>query len=167
MIVNSGIPSNSRADEPLNAGVQAFVVSVPTRLGITAPAQVNITHDLTDAVQRFPAQQWSVRGNSRGGMVIEFSIAKAFKHHQIESAKNDARLSLSVTSTDGPATWLVTQPSDQTSLSNDDETAVVQATSDDVGSAMLELNVDFVAAPSVSLATGDYTMEVVCTISTP
>ncbi|MGB7324950.1 MAG: hypothetical protein WBD31_08755 [Rubripirellula sp.] len=167
VIVVSGIPSRSRADEPITAGAQAFVVTVPSRIGVTAPAAVNITHDLTDVAQQFPAQQWSVRGNSRGGMVVEFAIAEAFKHRQIESAKNDASLSLSVTSTEGPATWLVTQPSDRTSISSDDETAVVQATSDDVGTAMLGLNVEFVAAPSVSLATGDYATEIVCTISTP
>lgn len=144
---------------------QKYTVTVPTNISITAPADVAITHDETDADQAFPAQQWTVKGNVLAGVSVSFSTGTAFTHTTDASFKRDAKLDLSVASNNGPGSWTVSQASDQTDYDNSDEVATVQAASDGVGRATFDLAVSFITEEFGTFAAGDYDTTVTGTVT--
>ena len=143
---------------------QEFVVEVPAKSSVVAPAAVAIVHDQTELPQVFPAQFWSLSGNSPLGMVVDFAVNQAFTHRLNGSSKGDAELRVRVHETSGPASWTATKAIDATSFANSDEHAVVQVMSDAAGSARIDLGVRFLT--SAELATGEYVTTVFCTITT-
>ncbi len=147
------------------SATQSFVVNVPTKASVVAPSAVSITHDLSDSAQAFPGQFWSINGNTLSGMVVEFSVDQAFTHHTQQLAKSDAELSVRIHETTGPARWTATKSIDATSIADADEHAIVQVTSDSVGSATIDLGVRFLS--NAELATGAYSTTVFCTVTVP
>lgn len=147
------------------SGSQKFTVIVPTNIAIVPPADVTITHDQTENNQPFPPQPWTVRGNSLAGVTVSFSTTNAFVHTSDPSFVRNAQIGLSVGNTIGPANWTVVQASDTTDFAANDGVATVQASSDGVGRATLNLNVSFVTDGFGSFAAGNYESTVVGTIT--
>lgn len=148
-----------------NNASQGFTVVVPQSISISAPAAVSLTHDQTNNPQAFPAQPWVVRGNSRAGVNVSFATATPFVHVDDASFKRDARLSLAVGTVQGPATWTVNVNNDQTNYVNNDNSALVSATSNGVGRATFNLSVTFVTEEFGVFAAGDYLTTVVGTVA--
>ena len=144
---------------------QTFRVVVRTNISITATELVEITHDESDADQSFPAQQWVVKGNVNEGVLVTFVAQTPFIHTVDDTFKRDARLSLAVASSVGPATWTVTEPTDETDYGTDVNTASVAATSDGVGRANFDLSVQFITDDFGTFAAGNYESTVVGTVS--
>ena len=148
-----------------NSAQQGFTVVVPQSISITAPAAVSLTHDQTDNPQAFPAQQWVVRGNSREGVNVSFATATPFTHVDDDTFKRNAQLSLALGTVQGPATWTVDVNNDQTDYVNNDNAALVSASSDGVGRATFNLSVTFVTGEFGEFAAGDYLTTVVGTVA--
>jgi hypothetical protein len=146
-------------------GTQKFKVIVPTNVQITAPSNVVITHDQTEADQSFPAQQWIVRGNTLAGCSVSFSTNTAFIHTVDTSFKRDAQLGLALNTKTGPATWTVSQASDTTNYVGSDEVATVVASSNGVGRGTFDLSMKFVTNGFGSFAAGDYETTVTGTVT--
>lgn len=148
-----------------NSASQGFTVVVPQSISITAPAAVSLTHDQTDNPQAFPAQPWVVRGNSRAGVNVSFATATPFTHAADSTFKRDAKLNLALGTVQGPATWTVDVNNDQTDYINNDNAALVSASSDGVGRATFNLSVTFVTEEFGVFAAGDYLTTVVGTVT--
>lgn len=145
---------------------QAFIVNVPANLSITAPnGGVSITHDETDNDQAFPSQLWDVRANALLGATVTFSTNQAFRHTVDPTFQRDARLDLAISSSSGPANWLVAAASDQTNYAGADGIATVQAISTRPGQATFDLSVTFVTTQWDTLASGDYVTVVTGTLA--
>lgn len=144
---------------------QKFKVVVPTSISITAPDEVELTHDETDGNQAFPQQLWIVKGNTLTGVTVSFTTQSAFTNVTDPTFKRNALIALSVGSSLGPATWSVTQASDQTNYALNDENAVVQASSNGVGRAVFNLAVTFITDTYGTFAEGDYETTVVGTVT--
>ena len=147
------------------SGSQKYTVVVPSSLTITAPADVSLTHDESDNDQAFPAQQWVVKGNSLNGVSVSFATSQAFKHTTEPTYKRDLTLGLAVASSNGPATWNVTQASDTTDYVGSDEVATVAASSNGVGRATFDLSVTFITDSFGTFAAGSYETTVVGTLT--
>lgn len=143
---------------------QAFKVVVPTGLSITAPVAAQIVHDETNDEQQFPAQEWIVKGNASAGLNVTFATQDTFKHTSGNYQRN-ARLSLGLGATQGPATWQITKATDVTDYAANDQIADVTASSNGVGRANLALTVAFVTEEFGVFAAGDYDMTVVGTVA--
>lgn len=148
-----------------NTGSQTLTVSVPQSISITAPSAVSLTHDQTDNPQAFPAQPWIVRGNSSAGVTVNFAITSPFTHATQPEFKRNAKLNLSVGTTQGPATWTVGVAQDQTDFAASDNIAQVSASSSGAGRASLNLGVTFLTDEFGVFAAGNYTTTVVGTVS--
>ena len=159
------IVSLSSVASAQTTGSQKYTVTVPTNISITAPVDATITHDESDNDQAFPAQQWTVKGNTLAGVSVTFETDQAFTHTTDNSFKRDAKLDLSINTNSGPATWNISQASDQTDYDNSDEVASVQASSDGVGRATFDLAVSFLTGEYGSFAAGDYETTVTGTVT--
>lgn len=146
-------------------GSQEYKVIVPESVGVLPPGAVQITHDQTDNPQAFQDQTWSVRGNSTKGVNVAFKVETPFVHTTNNAWKVDAKLDLSVGTTQGPATWSVTKATDQTNHAGSDPDALVQATSNGVGRANMILKVTFLSPQWGTYAAGDYVTTVVGTVA--
>lgn len=146
-------------------GSQTFTVSVPQNISITAPAAVGLTHDQSDNPQAFPAQAWTVRGNSLGGVNVSFATSNAFTHATDPTFKRDAKLNLALGTVQGPALWTIAVPQDQTNYLTGDGVAQVTASSNGVGRASFNLAVTFITEEFGTFAQGDYTTTVVGTVA--
>ncbi len=144
---------------------QKFKVVVPTSISITAPDQVELAHDESDENQTFPQQLWTVKGNTLTGVTVSFATQSAFTNVTDPTFKRNALVALSVDSSLGPATWNVTQASDQTNYAANYENAVVQASSNGVGRAVFNLSVAFITDTYGTFAAGDYETTVVGTVT--
>lgn len=152
------------AIDPVSA-TQKFTVSVPSNISITPPAAASITHNESDSNQAFPNQSWLVKGNVLNGVSVSFATGSAFVHKTDSSFKRNAKLDLSVGSTQGPATWSVSTASDTTDYANNDGVATVVASSTGVGRANMNLLVTFITDTFGTFAAGDYEMTVTGTVS--
>lgn len=146
-------------------GSQTFTVVVPTNISITAPVAATLTHDQTDNPQAFPAQTWTVKGNSSAGVNVAFATTTAFTHATLPTFKRNAKLNLAVGTTQGPATWTVGVAQDQTNYGTNDGVAQVTASSSGVGRANFDLSVTFVTEEFGVFAAGDYSTTVVGTVA--
>lgn len=144
---------------------QKFTVTVPTNLSIVAPIDAALTHDETNSNQPFPAQSWSVVGNSIAGVSVSFSTASAFVHKADPTYKRDAQLGLAVSTSSGPGTWNVTQTSDTTDYVNTDDVATVTAVSNGTATATFALAVSFITGTYGSFPSGDYETTVTGTVT--
>jgi hypothetical protein len=148
-----------------NSASQNFKVVVPQSISITAPAAVSLTHDETDNPQAFQPQPWVVRGNSLSGVNVTFATSAPFTHATDSTFKRDAKLNLALGTVQGPATWTVDVNNDQTDYINNDNAALVSATSNGVGRATFNLSVTFVTEEFGVFAAGDYLTTVVGTVT--
>jgi len=144
---------------------QTLRVQVPTRISIEAPAAVKIRHDETDNDQVFPGQLWSVKANNPAGVSISFSTNKPFTHKELPEFMRDAKINLSVDSSEGPATWNITQSSDVTNYQAADPIATVSATSNGVGIATMNLEVTFITDNFGTFVEGRYITKVTGTVT--
>lgn len=144
---------------------QKFTVVVPSNLSITAPADMSITHDETDADQAFATQQWVVKGNELNGVSVSFATDQAFKHSTEPTYKRDVKLDLSVASSLGPASWTLGQSTDTTDYVGSDEIATVAASSNGVGRATFDLAVTFITDSFGTFAAGSYETTVTGTVT--
>jgi hypothetical protein len=146
---------------------QKFSVLVPSSVGVTVPAEVAANIELLPGSGALPEQVWTVKSNLDTGVVVEFAIAGGFAHQTLANVKVDAGVDVSIPVTAGQASWQVTQATDVSSVSQGDESAVVQIVSDGVGSATVGLVVRFVQSSLDVIPLGSYTTEVCATITTP
>ena len=144
---------------------QKFTVTVPGAISITAPVNTSLTHDETENDQVFPAQAWTVKGNSLAGVTASFATAQAFTHTVDATAKRDAALGLAVNSSVGSANWNVTQAADQTDYANNNGVATVQVSSNGFGVATMDLSVSFITDGFGSFPSGDYETTVTGTVT--
>ncbi len=152
---------------------QRFTVTVPSTLSITAPADQSLTHDTTDNNQVFSpgslaANHWAVQCNSSAGATVNLRTSTPFTHTSNSTYKRDAKLDLSVSSSDNSssgAIWSIATASDQTNYVASDNIASVQATSAQPGKATLALSVTFITNTYSTLLQGDYQIDVVGTIA--
>ena len=149
-----------------SSGSQSFTVTVPQSISITAPASAVITHDETDAAQNFQPQTWIVRGNARNGVNVTFSTAQPFIHAEDNTFRRDARLTLALGTSQGPAVWTVAgSGTDATDFSSGDGVATVGASSNGVGRTNLALSVSFLTQDYGLVAAGNYVTTVTGTIA--
>lgn len=144
---------------------QIFTVRVPQNISITAPSDLLINHDLSDADQAFAAQAWDVRGNTAAGVTVNFTVNTPFVHQTNNTFKRDAKLSLVKGTTSGPANWTVTSSTDQTNYAGSKNNATVTATSDGSGRANMLVSVSFITGDVGSVLSGDYVTTVIGTVS--
>lgn len=146
---------------------QKFRVRVPTSISITAPTDVEINHDESDNDQAFPSQDWVVKANVLGGVLVAFEAQSPFTHTVDNSFKRDAKLTLSLGATLGPAEWTVTQATDTTDYQagGDSLKAAVTASSNGVGRATFGLAVEFITDNYGTFAAGDYESTIVGTVT--
>jgi hypothetical protein len=144
---------------------QSFKVIVPASVSIVAPAAATLTHNETDAPQAFPAQAWTVKGNSLNGVNVTFSTTSPFVHATDNTFKRNAKLDLAVGTIQGPAAWTVAVASDTTNYTNNDGIAQVTASSNGVGRANMNLTVSFITEEYGVFAAGDYLTTVTGTIA--
>ncbi len=144
---------------------QNYTLRVPSNLSITAPVDVVMMHDQTDAIQNFPAQRWRVMGNSMRGVAVAFSTVSPFVHTNNPDYQRDVQLGLAVVNSSGPSQWVLTQASDATNYSRGDPIAAVSARSNGSAAATFELFVSFVTGTYGSVPSGEYRTTVVGTIT--
>jgi hypothetical protein len=146
---------------------QRYSVYVPLSSSMTAPPDVEITKQVDADNQSFPPQRWTIGGNNPLGVVVSFATSLAFTLTTDPSFKSDAELSLTLHTTHGPANWSVVQAVDSTDVTVHDEVATVQAASDGVGKADVELTTRFLVDPLSALPPGIYELMVVSTVTIP
>jgi hypothetical protein len=157
--------SQSAFAQLTSSDTQRFVVAVPRNVLITAPADILIVHDETNADQVFPPQQWYVRGNVITGVTTTFDVTQPFTHSFVPGTYRDARIDLAIASTLGPGIWNVDIGTDATDYAAGDNTATVQVSSNMVGHAFVDLTVTFITVAFAEVLQGDYDTFVVGTVT--
>ena len=147
---------------------QNFTVVVGPVLSITAPADLSINHDTTDANQTFSVAGWDVASNNGTGATVDFTTTAVFQNGATE---RDLTMTVSVVTTDldggGSPVWAV-NPALTTYSSNYvglDVNGQVQATSAGPGNAQLGLAMTFVDNDYSLLPSGNYVVQVTGTIT--
>ncbi len=138
---------------------------MPQSISISAPTTASLTHNQTSDNQAFPAQTWTVRGNTLAGVTVQFGTSTPFVHATNSDFKRDAKLDLALGTVQGPAVWTVTTASDTTNYGGNDNAAQVAAASNGVGRANFNLTVTFLTADYDSLAAGNYGLTVTGTVA--
>jgi hypothetical protein len=144
---------------------QRYVVHVPPKVSVRAPADAFLDFDRGAEIQSFPAQHWEVSGSSRGGVTAVFSTDQAFTNEADSTHKRDAAIQLRIAETSGSAVWRLDAPISQTDYAHGNERAVVQASSDSAGQAMFDLNVSFISGNDATLQDGSYSLTVTATVT--
>ena len=149
---------------------QKFTVTVPKRVSITAPVAVTETFNpVVDATSHaFVAQTWQVKGNVQLGVGVTFVAETPFVHTTDSSYVRDAKLTVTLGSTTGPATWTVAgSGTAQTDYANASPvtTATVSASSNKVGQAAFNVAVEFLTANVAEVAEGAYSTTVRGTVT--
>ena len=144
---------------------QKFTVIVPGAISITAPLNTEITHDETENDQSFAPQAWQVKGNVLAGVSVSISTDSHFQHTTEVDGKRDAQIDLSIGATTGAANWTVTQATGTTNYANNNGVATVQATSDNSGSADLNVAMTFITDGFGSFPAGTYETTVTGTVA--
>jgi hypothetical protein len=144
---------------------QLYRVAVPSSSTVVPPPNVTINY-IENQTNSFDPQTWTVIGNALGGITVDFRCEYPFRHVNDPTMKNDASLALSIVSNTGNATWSLTKSADQTNINQNDETAVVQVTSNGVGVATVNLAIQFLHDPLNALAEGQYELIVSANITT-
>lgn len=162
LIISALTPTRAHAQ---HSASQRYVVHVPPKVSIRAPAEAVLTCDRGMEVQSFPSQQWEVAGNSHGGVTTVFSTNQAFTNDADSTCKRDAAIQLRIAETHGPATWRLEAPASQTDYAHGNETALVQASSDSAGHAKFDLNISFLSGSDETLKDGNYSLTVTATVT--
>jgi len=147
---------------------QTFTVVVGDVLSVTAPEDLSINHDETDADQTFSVANWPVLSNNAAGATVDFTTDAVFVNGTTE---RDLVMTVSVVSTDNDASsnpvWAVTPAltTYSSDYANSDVDGQVQAASAGPGNATLGLAMTFVDDDYSLLPSGNYVVEVTATIT--
>lgn len=145
---------------------QQFTVVVADVLSITAPADVSINHDTTDANQSFAVadSNWAVLSNQGSGATVTFASSGLFTNVVgANTYTRDYNMTVSVES-DPDSVWSAVAGATTWESATDGAVGSVQAESTGPGNATLGLEVDFVDNNYSQLPAGNYTMAVTATI---
>ena len=167
-IAFAGCLSVSRVAEAqlqTDTATQRFVVAVPGNVQIIAPPDILIVHDGSDFDQVFPPQLWEVRGNVLTGTTTTFEVLTPFVHSIDPTLLRDAQLDIAISTTLGPAVWVVNTPTDATDYLSGDNNALVQLSSGFVGWVFVDLTVTFRTVSFAALMAGTYETTVVGTVT--
>lgn len=148
------------------AQTQQFTVVVSDVLSITAPADVSINHDTSDANQAFNVadSNWAVLSNQGSGATVTFSTDGRFTNVVGASTyTRDYTMGLSVES-DPDSVWNAVAGAASWASATDGAIGTVQAESTGPGNANLGLAVSFVDNDFSQLPAGNYTLAVTATI---
>lgn len=178
---------------------QQYTVSVAKNVSLTAPAADPLTGTnaltktytvadldaaalVADDTYVFPTQTWHAKGNVKNGVSVRFDMA-AFVNQSDTTIGQDGSLSVTVASTNGPATWTRTSATStaatnfgNTTSSTDPLTGIVTTTPDPlgarvsyssnrVGQADFSVGVSFLASDINAVAAGDYVTVVYGTLT--
>lgn len=147
-----------------------FVVALSTsiahaQLSVTAPANVEITHDLITNNQFFAESSWLVENDaSLLGATVVMSCGP-FEHADDPTEQVNASLVLRVVASAPAAVWAPIVPIGSTNIALSIDSAVVSATSIGVGDGELGLTVGFLGGGISTLQAGDYLTTVTATIT--
>lgn len=147
------------------AQTQQFTVVVDDVLSITAPADVSINHDTTDANQEFAVadSHWAVLSNQGAGATVTFTSSGLFTNVVgANTYTRDYSMEVSIVN-DPDSVWSLGGVSSYASAGNA-PVGSVQAASTGPGNATLGLDVTFVDNDYSQLPAGSYTMAVTATI---
>jgi hypothetical protein len=144
---------------------QAYSVKVPQSISITGPSSIHLTHNESNSPLEFPAQTWTVRGNAILGVHVNFATTNAFENTLDPNHKRDAKLELKLGTTNGPGVWSIGTSAASTDYKSGQLIAEVNASSNSVGRADLDVIVSFLTDNYALIASGNYTTTIVGTIS--
>lgn len=147
-------------------GTQQFTVVVGDIMSITAPTDVSITHDGTDADQGFgtAASSWDVLCNQGAGATVTFVTDGLFTNTVgTNTYTRDYTMDLAVSS-DPDSVWSTVAGSASWASATDGAIGTVQAESSGPGNSSLTLDVTFIDSDYSQLPSGSYTMGVTATI---
>lgn len=148
------------------AQTQQFTVVVSDVLSISAPADVSINHDTSDANQAFNVadSNWAVLSNQGSGATVTFVTNGRFTNVVgANTYTRDYTMGLSVES-DPDSVWNTVAGAATWASATDGAIGTVQAESTGPGGASLGLAVTFVDNDYSQLPAGNYTMAVTATI---
>lgn len=148
------------------AQTQQFTVVVADVLSISAPTDVSINHDTTDANQSFNVtdSNWAVLSNQGSGATVTFNTSGRFTNVVgANTFTRDYTLALAVAS-DPDSVWNTVAGAANWASATDGAIGTVQAESTGPGNATLGLGVTFVDSDFSQLPAGNYTMAVTATI---
>jgi hypothetical protein len=162
--------SEDRAEAAVTASTRYDLEVLPRLTGllrIVGPGNsALLTHDGTDADQRFGQQQWAIRNNFHRGATVTFETRTAFRNTTAAGTiKRDARIQMGIARQEAGANWAVTTATDQTRYASGDEFAIVTATSTVRGDAVFDIFVTFVTSDFGTLRAGTYSTTVIGTIT--
>jgi len=143
---------------------QTFNVVVPSVLSITAPPDISINHDQSDANQVFPAQGWLAKSNNGIGATVSFSTATEFRATVgATTYSRNAQMNLGVGSAEAGSGW-ATVVSSATATSAA-PVATVSAASSAPGDGTLNLTMTFVDSDFSLLPAATFSTTVTATIT--
>lgn len=151
-----------------NPETYTVVVGSRTQIVTSPPNQSeNLAAD-SDADVVFPVGTWEAVTSSPTGATLTLAVNTAFRNTQgLETFKRDCELGLALNATP-PTTgsnWTVTAASDVTDYAGGDETASVEAVSDNPGRVWIDLTVTFKTLEYDELSEGNYVTQVTGTIT--
>jgi len=169
-------------------GSQQYTVTVGKNVNIVAPTdpmtKVYTVQDLDDDAAEttadvddydFAAQQWTVKGNVKNGVKVDFEMAPFanLDYPAVAPATgyevyNDGELTVVKSAERGPATWTAGTAQVATDYANADPllvNAVASFSSDKVGQADFNVTVTFLATDINSVVEGEYVTQVTGTIT--
>lgn len=169
-------------------GSQQYTVTVGKNVNIVAPETpmskeftvADLDADAAEPVADvddydFAAQQWTVKGNVKNGVKVDFEMAPFanLDYPAVAPATgyqvyNDGELAVAKTAERGPATWTAGTARVTTDHANVNPllvNAVASYTSNRVGQADFDVTVTFLAADINSVVEGEYVTQVTGTIT--
>lgn len=145
---------------------QNFVVRVPARIQIAAPAtQVHAESSTNQSGVAFESQSWELSSNMRSGATVQFMTEHYFQHVDHPEIVRDAQLEIMLWHQSSPGAWTVTTGKSATSYQSGIHTATVQARSSRPGRAKIGLTVTFLPDNVMFTPPGEYQTTIVGTIT--
>lgn len=142
-----------------------IVASARAQLSVSAPSDSSIQHNMQNGDQTFSEATWTlVNQEGLDGATVQWSCGP-FVHTSDATVKADALLELRMLASEPGSGWSVISAQDGTNVSGGDQTATVEAGSQDLGDAEAGLTVTFVNGNFSTLAAGTYAVTVTATIS--
>ena len=145
---------------------QRFVVRVPEKVNVVAPAESSVIAIDDSDSQTFPRQNWTFASNSSTGLVADFSVDRPFTDDSNSLDKHDAELRLRVENVAGEGQWAVSSMVDATAHHEGKDQASVRVTADSKGTADIKLNLEFKSSNEPAIGRSHSTT-IICTVATP
>lgn len=145
---------------------QSFLVNVPRRLVISAPAAAPQVEMAEDAIQvTLPTQVWSVAANSHEGATVTLSTVQSFHNLDDDTIRRDAQLEVTVQNQSQARAWSVTHSIAITDHQTGQEEATVEVRSAGPGTADIGLKISLQSTSGQFTPAGDYSTTVIGTIT--